>query len=464
MVRKVSLLLVLSLMFSLVSCGDSKKEIKYFISDKYSISQETENAINEHLRELDAGYSVDFEVLSAENYLDNLKEKIAEGQVDVCFTGNELNDYTSLVQDGALLGLDEYLKTDEGKELYESVPLDNWYSVAVGQSVYCVNGSYYPGSTPPSYAVNTALMEKYDLTEADLRKPLYELEPILKKIYDAEKADGFSPVKIHLILTTEAINQFGISKSVQMDETTGLAHTLIDDAEYVKWLRCYYDYFKKGYLTLEEQINVNSFLINIALNTFVPSDSPAMGRYGDQSDLIQEMSLDGYAFYSTQNNYGTAVASNSKWQTEALDFLSKLFTDSHLSNLMVYGSGYEDILQDNGKLSQDGVTLNSLAYGNNYITAPLQFEPVDKKDQYFSFHQKIQKSRFTGFRPDLSQIGDKISEMDTIINEKWTELFTSETEQDIDIFLSDVRDALDKAGAQEVIDELNSQYKAFLAK
>ena len=145
----------------------------------------TTRAMNEYLDKMGAAYSIEFQGLpySLENdenieYITALRKNIKSA--DLLYTGWPGRGYLELAEEEQILCLDEYLLTEEGGRLYEAVPVDNWYGVTIGDSIYGVTGDPYSWNTAPGYTVNRELIKKYVITDEEISKPLYELEDVIQ--------------------------------------------------------------------------------------------------------------------------------------------------------------------------------------------------------------------------------------------------------------------------------------------
>ena len=444
-----------------------KTKLVYLVPEEYKHGDKTVNAINEYLDEKGAPYYMEFQGLpnsDTNEYETMVKKHI--GSADLLFTGRSGTGYVELAGEEALFCLDEYLHSEEGKRLYESLPVDNWYAVTIGDSIYGVTGYPYGADSAPSYIVNGECMEEYGISEEDLRKPLYELEDVIRRVYEGERAKGntgFVPISVHFPTCDHFCGEFYFdSYSVTMNEETEEAHLLIENLEYVKWLRSLYDFYRKGYIQQFKDRDIGSRFLSLRFGTGVPTELASYGSYresGVEDGKTLTITLNGYTNYSQRLPFATAISADSANQSYALDFLTKVFTDAHLTNLMLHGAGYESMLDSKGKLKPESPMGDPLAYGNYYISVPQFFEYIDMKDRYFEFHNGLKKSRFTGFCFDVVPVTQQIEECDGIFSRFLTGL--PNTGQDFDTYLAECRQQLLEAGAQDIIDEANRQFDEF---
>ena len=444
-----------------------KTKLVYLVPEGYKHGEKTVNAINEYLDGEGAPYYIEFQGLPDSDT--SAYETVVKAHVksaDLLFTGRSGTGYVELTGEDALLCLDEYLASEEGRRLYESLPADNWYAVTIGDSIYGVTGYPYAADSAPCYIVNGKRMEEYGISEEDLRKPLYELEDVIRRVYEGERAKGntgFAPISVHFPTCDDFCGEFYIGLySVTMNEETEEAHLLIENPEYVKWLRTLYDFYRKGYIQQFKDHDIDSRFLDLRFGTGVPTELAGYGSYwesGIEGDKVLTITLSGYTHYSPQLPFATAISTSSANQSYALDFLTRVFTDAHLTNLMLHGAGYEGMLDSNGKLKPESPFGEPLAYGNYYISVPRFYEYMDMKDRYFEFHNSLKKSSFTGFYFDVEPVTQEIEECDPIFARFLAGL--PSTDQDFDTYLAECRQELLEAGAQEVIEEANRQFAAF---
>lgn len=487
-VKLVSILMggILLLAGSLVSCSSVQNSDGSLSDDSFTgktvlryvvdirISESDQDAMNRYLIEQGADYIVSFESCLSrspeESYSQLFRERVKQGDIDIAYLEQPV--LGQMLREDKILMLDEYLKTAEGKNLYTALPADNWYGTTYGDSVWGINGiATNDFRSPPCYAINRALMEKHGLTVEDFQKPIYEMEDVLKKIYDEEQerisqntdTAKFAPGAVHraYVMVPLGYQKLNQGNAVFLDEKTGKAMSVLDIPEYVQTLKAYWDYIQKGYMVLDEDMNTHLF--NVSENTLPPMESYSFGRY--EEEYIQQP-LSGYDSYSMPAWRGTAILKDSPHQEEALDFLTRVYTDPHLTNLLVYGSGYENDLDEQGRIKQntrsDANSVNIYTFGNQYLSAPMFYDYPDKTEKYLDFHAGVKKSAFTGFVWDSSQVEEEFEATSQIVfNKYYNELFDENKYTDIDTFLSDLRKDLDEAGIQKVLDDVNAQLDAF---
>ena len=108
----------------------------YLVPEGYKHGEKTVNAINEYLDGEGAPYYIEFQGLPDSDT--SAYETVVKAHVksaDLLFTGRSGTGYVELTGEDALLCLDEYLASEEGRRLYESLPADNWYAVTIGDSI-----------------------------------------------------------------------------------------------------------------------------------------------------------------------------------------------------------------------------------------------------------------------------------------------------------------------------------------
>ena len=385
--------------------GD-KTKLTYAAPENYEISDRTQASINIYLDGLGKDYYVDFKTLSYENYVDDVRELAKNGDVDILYTGFPWEEgYSSLIEDGTILNLDEFLSSDEGGALYNSVPDSIWRGLKIDGSIYGACGYVYSRISPPSYTINKALMEKYNLKADDFRKPLGELEDIFKMVKEGEGED-FYPLVTYIsdqIATFDMITSaFGIKREDKKIEL------LWEDNGYMDFVKAIYLMSDAGYVNNKESIdqtfNLDNYLLNFSFSSPIPSELPELGnintqgRYATHEDVVV-ITFDEYGWYNVTNNFTTSVCTKTAHKDESLDFLTTIFTDRIVTDYLLYGIEGEDYTIENGRVPRENyenrTTYNInrwLVYGNDFISTPKYFEFDDKEVRYREMCDKLEDS------------------------------------------------------------------------
>ena len=381
-------------------------------------------------------------------------------------------DYYELVRRGYLEPWSNYLSTEEGKKLYQSLHKNNWKSCDVDGEIYGINSRADLVYGPPSYIVNKELMNKYNLTEDDLNKPIYELEPILKLVAEGEKANpNFKPISLGYITTynvfgnTNYLNSAAVTFPYDIGKKAG---PVLDEPENLRWLETLCKYANQGLIGKESK-QLDDMFMTIDGSTSVPYMIPHYMRlYNKEGELagfddVIEIVLDKYydscLAWDSSRLYLDAdcVFMTSKHKDEAFDFLMKVYTDPYLTNLLCYGIENKTYVMIDGKV--EWPKIYTPGYGNPYISYPRNYEYADKKERYWKLYDELPYA-FYDFVFDPTDVKEEL--LATLqVMDRVAYILTGNVE-DFDAYIADIRKQLDKRGLQKLIDEVNRQREEWI--
>ncbi len=501
--KRITAIVSILLVISLTACSSYRKSetdtfndnkdntIVYGVETDYS--EDMVKAINNYLNESGCDYSVEFinipsiigkdnNNITAEEYSQCVEEYVDEGnQLDICYTGMScdqswIQGYDILSSDGYLQELDSYLLTEEGKSLYESMPEPKWESLKRNGAIYGINGYPYNCRTDISYSVNTELMDKYQITEEELTRPLNEIEDILENV-QAGEADNknFSALSISWSPSyTYNYCADGYIDGVFLDEQNpdDPVHYILDDKEYIEQLRQVYNIINNDLIkadTVYEAEYNNTFLLVNFSSIFPGADMAKNEWWEDKGALLEDNQIVQIYPYGingiiNDNVICNAVLKNSKNKSEAYDYLNKVYSDNKLSDIIKYGADYEIIDGRAYQVNEDGLANTSFPISslNGFIGTPAGDEYLDKVDRYFKAYEDIKVSAFNGFRFDRSEVQMYVDPTNEVI-ERIPELFTGKI-TDFDSFISELRAAYIDNGGDIILDAVKEQWNAFKSK
>lgn len=390
---------------------------------------------------------------------------------DVIFLEHEA--YKGMIDAGAIVSLEDYLQTENGMELYQALPENSWKSMSYKGEIYGVNGRADGVYGPPSYVVNKSIMEKYEITEEDLNKPLYELSGILEKVAEGEKNNS----NFKVISIDRSLDQFKCSDTSRILYNGNKAFTLsndisegamlkLEDEDYINWLKALNSYSTKGYIHQVETYNIDDFFMYIELSSSTFYENPLFGRFYNtegnyaNSFSIEEVRLSDY-FTSSANNMdtGNCISAYSNKKDEAFDYLYRVYTDPYVTNLLLYGIEGVNYYMEDGKVVGQIIATNELLIGNIYLSNPIYYEFVDKTEKYYSLQNSL-PSPYYNFVFDTTMVQEELSMTDSIMSQLASRILTEEID-DFDTFVEDTKKQLYDNGAQRFIDEVNRQIKAW---
>lgn len=360
-------------------------------------------------------------------------------------------------------------------ELYASMPETVWEASKNDGRNYYVP-IYKESANAQGLSVPTSVVEKYgwDLSTV---KTLKDIEPMLADC----AADGMSNP---IALQGPTFDCFEIDTYSFLTKYAGVARggdtakivNVIESPEYADYVNMMYAWNQAGYVNQEESApdSIGEQIItekrNAGQNAFYrwamtpDSKANATARYGMDVEIIP---LTG-SYIETDSAAGSAYMINAK-TTKAdacLKFLQLLSTDETLANLAAFGiEGEHYTRTEDGRISL--IADSAYAYPGVWITcnvnAPslMEGESADKKEQYAQFNAEAEVSCTAGFRFDKANVEAEVAAIDGVLAEYQPLL--EKGFYNPDEYLPEFQSALKSAGIDKVIEEMQTQYDAWLA-
>ena len=431
--------------------------------------------INEYLDSLGYDFAVCFTCISTYNddgtetfYIDRYREMVEKGeQIDILhvFFSNMAegcyNAYCTCAQYGLFAPLNEYLKSEAGTELYNLMPENYWTGLRINGSIYGVDGTMSSIGESYGYYVNAELADKYGF---DVTKPVAEQLDVLQQVKENENCDVFAyggnKLSSPLYYFSSAKD---VTNAVYWDEETESARCVLDDPEFLEKLRLF-DTLKKNGLLTDGQYGISgSFFI---AQVHVKGGSAVYGRetaidfdYLDNGNTVKAYPVynDPVSVRTASNATGICSASQNK--DKAFQLLTLTQMDPYLNNLMVYGiegTDYNMTSDSKSDTLADSTFLRRYANymiccGNTVILDP----PEITAEEYEAIYENAIVYEASDFVFDSKNVIQEV--YDTYKAMSMFELPDNDTA--IDEAISDMRQSLEEAGIQKIINECNRQYE-----
>ncbi|HKL80649.1 MAG TPA: DUF3502 domain-containing protein [Mobilitalea sp.] len=433
--------------------------------NEYLVQNKTEYVVYFHKPEI----SLDLFILTAKELKDFLSNETTP-DIDIVYLG--LNSFMPFAQEGLLEPIEYKLQEEKGKVLWNSLPENNWRSLTVDGHIYGVSGYSYTVFGPPTYIVNRKIMEQFGLKEEDLKKPLYELTELLAGIAKEEKiSEGFQ-----LVTIDSSLNNFqssGYTMTPYSDATllspdiSEDALVQLDDPEYLRWLSAVNELAKSGVIKSSATYNnIKDFFLHVRFFSGLPLENPNFGTYydeegelADKEDVVELVLEDNYSGSVRNQDMGNSILSSSANKEYAFDFLSRAYSDETLTNLLLYGVEDINYYLDDEKVTGQIRHNNDLFIGNTYLSLPMHYEFVNKKQLYLQLQNKLVNQYF-GFEIDFSGVQEELDACNKIM--KQLSGILDGGVADFDGFIRDLRNQLDESGIERVLEEINRQKAEWL--
>lgn len=393
---------------------------------------------------------------------------------DLAFLPNG-GDYAANAQKGVYADLTDLLQS-EAKEAYDDVLPSYWQALTLNDKIYAfpVNANAFAS------AMATFNGDYVDELGLDISKvnSYKDLEPLLSAFH--EKHPDITPMAIgqgfHANINGYEFvvgNNFPFVVDASGKDTE--VKNVYDTDQMKDVLNTLHDYYNKGYIPKDAATSTTQYLVSDP-TWFVRQETQGPFDYGDQAlnnisggqKIVSRPLSD--VNYRTQSQAQVAlwaVSQTSKHKKEAVQVLNAINTDPKLLNTLIWGSeGVEWNFTDekNGKIETTdkykAVFLGAWMTGDNekaYTLESVKPEMIEARKKAI---KESKNSALLGFMPDLTKFNTQISNITNVMT-KYIDLLNTGT-ADPDDTIPKMDDELKKAGYDEVRDELQKQYDAFL--
>lgn len=393
---------------------------------------------------------------------------------------------------GLILPLDELLannapyitnaKENEGYPLYDGAYYQNEvYGVAALQYYYGAGGSF--------------LLRKDYLDDAGItynEGDVYTLDQ-LTEVFAAIKEvhpDVYPCGTITSKMTATAAPQFNViydsmgatpSSGVLMGLDSTTVENLYASEEYYNYLKYIKQWYDAGYIYPDAATtdSTSSELVRTGTLAGSPSLNPPVMKSDSESnqgrEMVHIMLTDSYytSRASAECAYWT-VPITSKYPDAAMRFLDYTFSNHDLCNLIMWGikdEHYTVLDEENLVIGfangYDGTTspyYNTLGlYGDRryeYIWDSANNKAVNEK---YTQDAMSRPSKAIGYAYDTTAMATKIANVDAVV-QQYIPTLESGTENDLDALYNEFIAALETAGINDIIEDNQAQFDAWLAQ
>lgn len=162
-----------------------------------------------------------------------------------------------------------------------------------------------------------------------------------------------------------------------------------------------------------------------------------------------------------------AIPAASDNKEQAFAFMKLLYTDKTLINMMTYGiEGTDYTKLSDGTIEvaadTDFKSAGGWIMGNQFNNYLLKGQPSSTWQDYKSFNDKGKAIKSLGFIYDGKDTKTELAGCNKAVNDMYPQLFYG-TSKDVDATVSQFKSKLEAAGVQKLLDDINKQYKKFLA-
>lgn len=464
-------LMSMAALIFLTSCGQSNDKVgangeKIPVLTWYTIGLKPKDfdkvlpEVNKYVEEK-IGANLDVKFVDFGDYTQKMSVVINSGEeYDLAFTSSWAGDYLGNSRKGAFAGLNDFLSTESGKKLKDTIDPRFWEGATIDGEIYGVPTQKELGSAP-TWVFTKEYVDKYNIPYQDIHS-LEDLEPWLKVIKENEP--GVVPLYItkgfsYTVFFDQLVDPIGVEVN---DDGSLVIKNMFETEEMKKNLETLRRFYQLGYInadsaTAQDDKSVKRFVTKGDGQPYADKIwSKDLGYEVVTSPIVDTLITNG-----SSTGALTAISANSKNKEKAFEFLVLLNTDPYLRNLLNYGLEgvhYEKISDKTIKLinpEQKRYEIPYFGLGNMFITYVLDTEPETKWEEFKEFNDEAKVSPALGFKFDSSKVTSELAAINNVLEEFKQTLYSGSV--DVDEYLGKLNAKLKEQGIDRVIAEMQTQ-------
>ncbi len=453
--------------------GEEPYQLDLFMYDTGSLSNSA--AVEEELTKLTLekiNCTVKIHLVDGATYGDKMNlEMTSKTKMDLvnsAFGGK----YHYLAGSGMYTPLEDYLN-GEYSNLYDLVGHEFTDGTKVNGHIYALPVNKEKGETN-GWGFNAELVEKYNFDLSTI-KTYKDVEPWLDII--AQNEPDITPLAVP---SAGIFNLFAVySEPVYYNGLVRMSTTEpykvvspIDDVksqELFDWVHAMYE---KGYVNKDALTDITGdnspareykfFCFSSNLKPGFAEESAA--KYGGRLVCVDLQE----PFMPFTQSVGSmmSIPSTSQNPDKAMAFINLLYTDKDVYNTLVFGIegvNYE-MTGENRAKTLDGSSWSnwSWAYGNQFLSYLMNDEPDNKYTQFEDFNAACRPSDILGFAIDADKTSDLFNACTVVFDQYRQALLIGAV--DWREIKDEFQEALDGAGYQELLAEIQAELDAWVAE
>lgn len=440
----------------------SKNVLTWVIPESISLDQKKIKKFNETLYQDGYDFCVKFETLEEDDfdrsvYKNELEKVLKEKKADIVYGGTEDSSNLEWVGDfckkGYYYALDDYLKTKEGKRVYQLYPQEYWDKVKYQNKQYAfpnVSLEYKPAAIQ---------INKDYIKEQEAKAWDGEYTSFFSMIEDANLPKDVLPIYPLLDMDTFALqNGYECIYNIFVDYTKKEAVNPFST-------ECLYQYFRFLHQAYEKKLipsslQINSCAIDEKLEKQINMQKIAIDMEGVLEKTDATVTF--YSKFALTHSLSDLmfICTSSSQKKKALQLLSVLREKNKYANLLLWGEKGTDYTckQDVAEAKNGQVMdyfsflefgLNEHVYASSEETANLK-----NKNKKWLSSEYYQTSKLLSFQFDTDGIEEEIKEYQNIVEKE----YNCWKEKDFDKAYHSAKQRIDKKGS-ELFQEVNRQIK-----
>lgn len=423
----------------------------------------------------DIGITVNFMFTGDE---EKLKTALSTGaDDDIAFTCSWFADYFGASQKNQFLDITDKVK-EQTPKLYESMPEYVWEGSKVNGRVYAVpvykdTAAIYYYRVNKDYVLDQAgLQSEFDALGNDLSTAT----PLLKKIKEYNDAGNAYPDGLTSPISFDKGGWKGLFNAnwdqlssvligVRPDDSSYTVKSYLDDEDWIADLKTLSAWYQAGYINQDApHIDQNpGFRVFDEEQGYDGAEAEWMTGY-DFTIAIKQRTQP-IANGSTITGAMNGIFTNSKHPDEALKYLEYANTNKEYRNMLAYGVQGTNWEVNDGvaKMLNTDFSMSPWAQANLFLLYPIEPASADMYEKVEAQMRSAETSDLLGFAFDNSSVRNEVGACTTAMQKYIVELRTGAA-KDVDATVAKMREEMNAAGYQKIIDECQKQVNAFLGK
>lgn len=395
-------------------------------------------------------------------YTDTDENSPTFGEEIICSLAPDLE----AIEDGLVMDINEYIFNEKDTRLYNAFPEYVWDLTSIDDKVYGLYNHSYASRSLIKF--NETIMEELGLKAEDVNT-LEKIDSVLSMVYES-KADEIGKDSFRLIFNNLTQGSVNIMAEIYADENNitykydnknkAYASNKLNDKMYLDFIEHMAKWNEKGYFGREYvhqgPMDEATSQIKISGQWFMDIDRESLTLSNKANAVC--VSVSDWIFNDNFTNM-ISISSWSKNADMAFDLLSRVFTDQYLSNLIIYGVGYEDYADE------EIVSVEKVSNIDSIGTAVMVFVKP-RNDTEYLVEEKLDiiaklnppaYLRFvpdmSGFEYDLERFNELLLEADNLWHTHPDNFLTK---------LDEIKAKLESIGYSDFIQEINEQFDNYL--
>lgn len=427
-----------------------------------------QDAVNEYLTKKNTGLQIHWETYTWDDLSKKTTTMLQTGQeADIINTSSWIAPgYVSHCQSGDFTDITKYVTDDQYKDVIDIIGKDFLDGTKV-------NGKYYGMPTNKEKAHNFGFLCQTDeLKKLNIDPTTIKSLDDMEKYFDQVKADGLIPICAQgmdcpfKFLDWDAFDADLSPFAFDPNDETKVVNPFTADktVAFYKKMKTYHDkgYFSSDVLTSKGQE------ADMGTGKYFCGSWSLMPGKADTESTSLKLGLTQIDITPVEKtNRETlgallAIPATSKHPDEAFKFISLLYTDKDLINLMTYGIEGTDYTKTSENVIKINADTDFVSAGgwimgnqfNNYLTevqSPTLFEDIEK------YNDSAKVLDDLGFVYDNSGCKTEYANCQGVVQKYYPQLFYG-TCGDVDATVSKFDSELKQAGLEKLLSDVQSQY------